>query len=105
MASTGTPNVAATAYQSLIASGLTTLQQSDVTVEFKFLTAKSDGTTPTDPYLGERGEVFSVTVTIPWEKVRWLNLGFLKPETVSYTVTWRSLVDDQFTVNDTLPTW
>lgn len=104
-ANTGTPNVAEVAYQSLIASGLTNLQKSDVTTTFQFTTATSGGITPTDPYLGERGEWFTVTVSIPWEKVRWVNLGILQPTTVSYTVTWRMLIDDKFTVNETLPSW
>jgi Flp pilus assembly protein TadG len=102
---TGTPNVKEAVYESLYASGLTTLQRSDVTVTLTFLAPRSDGVMPTDPYLGEKGQPFSVTVTIPWNKVRWLNLGIIQPTTVSYTVTWRMLIDERFTVNETLPTW
>jgi hypothetical protein len=46
-----------------------------------------------------------VSVSIPWEKVRWVNLGILQPETVSYSVSWRMLIDDKFTVNESLPSW
>jgi hypothetical protein len=37
--------------------------------------------------------------------VRWIEFGLLNPTTVSYTVDWRMLMDDPFTVNTTLPTW
>ena len=46
-----------------------------------------------------------VTVTIPWNRVRWSNLGLVNPTTVTYTVVWRMAIDDPFTVNDTLPTY
>ena len=101
--SSSSPNVTDTVYQYLLASGLTTLQKSDVTIQFQFLTPKLDGTTPTEPYLGEKGETFALTVTIPWNKVRWINLGVIQPTTVSFTVTWKMLVDDTFTINPNLP--
>jgi Flp pilus assembly protein TadG len=99
------PSVQNTVYASLLAAGYTNLQKSDVTVTFQFLAPKSDGTTPTEPYLGEKGQPFSVTVTIPWNKVRWVNLGVINPTQVSFTVTWRMLVDDAFTIDQNLPTW
>jgi hypothetical protein len=105
MASTGTPNVHDAVYEYLVAAGFSNLSSSDVTVNFSFLTPTSAGVYPTDPYLGEKGELFQVKVTIPWDKVKWVNLGILNPKTLSYTVTWQMLVDDPFTVDDTLPTW
>jgi len=104
-ASSGTPNVSDAVYQSLIASGLTGLQKSDITTTFRFI-PQAGGANPTDdPYLGVRGQAFTVTVSIPWQKVRWVNLGILQPTAVNYTVSWRMLIDDKFTVNETLPTW
>lgn len=105
MASTGSINVHDAIYQYLVAAGLTNLTSTDVAVTFTFLTPTSAGVYPTDPYLGEKGELFQVTVTIPWSKVQWVNLGIIKPTSLTYTVTWQMLVDDPFTVDDTLPTW
>ena len=48
---------------------------------------------------------FTITVTIPWDKVRWVNLGLIQPTDVTYTVKWQMLVDDKFTVNDVVPVW
>jgi Flp pilus assembly protein TadG len=107
--STGTPNVQQTAYESLLGAGLTQLQSSDVTVTFAFTspltTGPNAGTTPSQPYQGQKGESFTVNVSIPWSKVRWTSLGIVNPSTVQYTATWQMLVDDTFTVNDTLPSW
>jgi len=101
-ASTGYPNVKDTVYEYLISCGLKQLTKSDVTATFKFT---SGDTSLTDPYLGSKGQFFTVTVTIPWKKVRWVNQGLFNPTSVSYTVTWQMLRDDAFTVNTTLPTW
>jgi hypothetical protein len=47
-----------------------------------------------------------VTVRIKdWGKVRWVNLGLVSPTDVSFTVTWKMLTDDAFTVNQSLPGW
>jgi Flp pilus assembly protein TadG len=105
MVSSGSVNVTDTVYRYLIAAGFTNLQRTDVTVTFQFNAPRSDGTMPTEPYLGEKGEPFSVTVTIPWNRVRWVNLGLVNPTSVTFTVTWRMLVDAAFTIDDTLPTW
>jgi hypothetical protein len=99
------PNVHDAIFQYLYAAGLTNLSSSDVTVVLTFTTPKADGSYPTEPYQGEKGENFLITVTIPWSKVRWVNLGIINPPSVTYTVTWQMLVDDKFTVNDTVPTW
>jgi hypothetical protein len=102
MVSSGDPNVTDTVYRYLIASGLTNLQRSDVTVNFQFMAPGVNGT-PTEPYLGSKGQPFMVTVTIPWSQVRWVNLGVINPTTVTYVVYWQMLVDDVFTVDPTLP--
>jgi Flp pilus assembly protein TadG len=105
MTSSGTTNVADAVYDYLIAAGLTTLQKSDVTVTFQFLAPRSDGAPATEPYQGEKGQPFSVTVTVPWDRVRWVNLGVIRPTQVSFTVNWRMMMDDPFTINPKLPTW
>lgn len=102
---TGSPNVATTVYEYLLGAGLTQLQQGDVTVAFAFTTPSSSGNYPTQPYQGSKGETFTVSVSIPWSKVRWSNLGLINPTTVQYTVTWQMLVDDTFIVNAELPAW
>jgi len=101
----GSPSVTDAVYQSLVAAGYTNLQKSDITVTFKFLAPRSDGVTPTEPYQGEKGEPFSVTVSVPWNRVRWVNLGILNPTDVTFTVVWRSLIDAPFTIDDSLPGW
>lgn len=103
--SSGTPNLHDAVYQYLVAAGLTNLQPGDVTVDFAFTGPKGDGTIPTQPYQGEKNEPFKVTVAVPWDKVRWVNLGLVRPATVTFTVNWQMLVDEKFTVDDTLPTW
>ena len=105
MVSTGGSNIHDAIFQYLVAAGFNNLTSADVVVTFTFTSAKADGTFPTEPYQGEKGEKFNVTVSIPWSKVRWVNLGFINPTTLTYTVTWQMLVDDKFTVNDTLPVW
>lgn len=105
----GSPNVKDVVVDYLRASGLTNLTASDVTVTFTFTapktTAPDIGTIPTEPYLGEKGQPFTVFVSVPWQKVRWINLGVLSPTDVQFTVTWRMMIDEAFTVNTTLPTW
>ena len=78
----------------------------DVTVTFTFLSSPA-GAVPgaTEPYQGVKDQRFSVFVSIPFEKVRWTSLGLINPTTVSYTVEWRIMVDDPFTVNTTIPTY
>jgi Flp pilus assembly protein TadG len=108
--STGAPtqiqtnNVKDVVYQYLVAAGFATLDPDDVVVAFAFTAARSDGTLPTEPYLGEKNQPFTVTVTVPWHKVRWINAGLIRPTEVSFTVTWQMLTDDAFTVNQTIPT-
>ena len=97
----GSPNVKTTVVNYLKSCGLTNLTDADVTVTFKFAPA----TGKTEPYQGLKGQTFEVYVSIPWDKVRWVNLGLVNPTKVEFTATWRMLVDDKFTVNDALPNW
>lgn len=100
----GTPNVNRVIYQYLVLNGLPELQPSDVTTTFRFTTGTLAGNTSAEPYQGAKGDRFEVTVTIPFSKVRWVNLGFVNPTTVSFTVNWSMLVNDPFTINPNLPT-
>jgi hypothetical protein len=98
MAKGGSPNVQDTVYQYLIAAGFTNLQPSDVAVTFAF----TDSPNP-DPYMGIKNEPFTVAVSIPWSKVRWVNVGLINPSQVSFTVSWQMLIDDAFTINQSMP--
>lgn len=102
---TGTPNVQQTVYNYLLGAGLTQLNSSDVTVTFTFTSPTSSGTYPTEPYQGQKGETFTVYVSIPWSKVQWTNLGLINPANVQYTASWSMLVDNTFTINPSLPAW
>ena len=98
------PNVKAAVFQSLRGAGLTGLEWDDVSVSFAFLSSPPGAVTgATEPYQGVKDQRYSVTVTIPFAKVRWTELGLINPTTVSYTVEWRIMVDDPFTVNTTIP--
>jgi TadE-like protein len=117
-----TPSVTSVVTDYLQAAGLTKLAASDVTVTFTFTSSRTTaynpisgvdpsgtsfpvGSIPTDPCYGEKGETFTVYVSIPWTKVRWTTFGLLNPTSVNFTVSWRMLVDDQFQVNTNIPTW
>lgn len=102
MTSSGTPNVKDVVYQYLIAAGFANLQPSDVMVNFAFTDMN---TSLTDPYLGVKNQHFQVTVTIPWDKVRWINVGLIRPTAVTFTVTWQMLIDDPFIANTSMPSW
>lgn len=102
---TGTPNVADTVYQALVTGGLRGVARADVTIKFGF-----EGETPTNnpvrnPYQGIKNEKFRIIVSVPWDKVKWVNLGLVNPTVVEYTVDWQMLVDDPFTLNVDLPKW
>jgi Flp pilus assembly protein TadG len=104
-ATTGTPNVRRVIYQYLVLNGLPELAESDVTTSFKFLTGAQSGNTSADPWMGKKGDRFEVNVSIPFNKVRWVNLGIVNPSTVSFNVRWTMLVDDPFTIDPTLLNW
>lgn len=118
----GTGGVKEAVYDYLYAAGLTNLQPDDVTVTFAYTTGRTTayvplagvdpvgtsypaGSKPPDPCFGEKAQVFVFTVTVPWSKVRWINLGLVNPTTVTFNVTWQMLTDERFTVNEQLPTW
>lgn len=105
MMNSGSINVHKAIHQYLVGAGLNKLTYDDVAVTFTFITPKSDGTYPTEPYQGEKGQKFTISVSIPWDKVRWVNMGIVKPTEVKFIVTWEMLVDDKFNVNDVMPVW
>jgi Flp pilus assembly protein TadG len=98
--STGTPNIRDVVYQYLLATGLTGLTLSDIDVQFAFTSGSG-----TQPYEGIKNQPFTVTVKVKWDKVRWVDLGIIRPQWVTFTVNWRMLVDEPFSVNQTLPTF
>jgi Flp pilus assembly protein TadG len=116
-----TPSVKSVVYQHMYAAGLTNLEMADVTVTFAFTSGRTTdyvptasdppgtnypiGSMPPDPCYGDKGQSFTVSVSIPWDKVRWINMGLLRPTTVTYTATWQMLIDERFTLPDTLPSW
>ena len=116
-----TPSVQSVVYQYLYAAGLTNLTSSDVTVTFAFTSARGTdyvpivadpggtsypaGSMPPEPCYGEKGQTFTVFVSIPWAKVRWVSLGLIQPTAVTYQVSWQMLIDDRFSLTPTLPTW
>jgi Flp pilus assembly protein TadG len=101
----GTPNVKRIIYQYLVLNGCHQLDESDITTTFKFVTGAYAGSTTAHPYQGKKGDRYEVTVTIPFAKVRWVNLGIVNPNTVSFTVSWTMLVDEPFTIDPTLTNW
>jgi hypothetical protein len=117
----GSPSVREVVVGYLRASGLN-VTADDVTINFQFITPRTTpyypipgldppgtnygaGSLPPEPCYGEKGQVFTLTVSVPWNKVRWINLGVLRPNRIEFTVTWQMLTDDSFQVNTTLPTW
>jgi hypothetical protein len=106
---TGSPNVTDTVYQALVAGGLRGLDRTDVTTTCEFIAPivkpVSSDPDPVEPYQAHKNQRFRITVSVPFAKVRWVNLGIVNPTTVSYTVDWYILVDDPFTVNVTIPNW
>src|SRR5262245_6276318 len=63
--SSGTPNVDNAVKTYLTASGITNLN--GLSIGFTFL----DGVANREPYQGNKGERFQVTVTLPYQNVRW----------------------------------
>jgi hypothetical protein len=98
--SSGSPSVREAVIQNLKASGITNLDGLEVT--FQYLNGT---TTNTEPHQGTKNQRFVVTVSLPFENVRWTNLGLIKPTTVGASCTWQIMVDDPFVVNTTIPTW
>ena len=101
----GTPNVSRVIYQYLVLNGLDGIAPADVTTTFLFLSGTQAGNASAEPFQGAKGDRFQITVTIPFDKVRWINIGIVNPSTVSFTVNWTMLVDDPFTIDPALPSW
>ena len=125
----GSPSVKSAVMQYLVGAGLGRLTYADVDVTFNFLPRDASVdpplTTPlagaTEPFQGVQGQRFLVRVTISdldssnnlksagsrpmSEKILWTTLGFVKPQAVSYEVTWVILVDKPFTINTNIPSW
>jgi Flp pilus assembly protein TadG len=101
--STGYPNVQDTVREYLMAVGVVdSTTVNDVTVQFQFLTGDL---TRTDPYQGNKGDVFQVTVTLPAQDVNWTPVPITTVNTLVAQVTWVILVDSPFTINTTVPGW
>lgn len=100
------PNVKDTVFQALVTGGLPGLSKSDVTFTFQFLDGNGDlDSSVSEPFEAPKLQRFRIFVSIPFEKIRWVNLGLVNPETISYTVDWYMLVDDPFVVNPNMPQW
>lgn len=107
-----TPTIRKSVYASLLGAGLLgpgrRLQQSDVTISFAFLDQNIGRAHPyqewkTGAGFPQKGEKFEVIVTIPYAKVRWVNLNpysrDMSGDMVTSRTEWRILVDDPFTIN------
>ena len=100
--STGIPNVQDTIREYLANAGVVdATTKNDVTVTFAFL---SGDTTRTDPYQGNQGDTFQITVTLPAQDINWTPFS-MTGTNLTTSVTWAILVDSPFTVNTTVPGW
>jgi Flp pilus assembly protein TadG len=100
--STGIPNVQDTIREYLYNAGVVNATtKNDVTVQFQFLTGD---TTRTDPYQGNQGDRFQITVTLPVQDINWTPFD-MTGTNLTTTVVWAVLVDSPFTVNTTVPGW
>jgi Flp pilus assembly protein TadG len=100
-ANSGLPNVQDTVREYLVGAGVIQASQvNDVQVKFQFL---SGDLTRTDPYQGQQGDVFTVTVTVPIQDVNWT--PFYTSGNLVAQTTWTILVDTPFTVDTTVPGW
>jgi len=97
--STGTPNVTSTVTNYIRQAGIDT---TNLTVTFAYTTGN---TGLTEPYQAVKGQRFKVSLTLPFNNVRWTLLGLSNITTLADSVEWSSMIDDPFTVNTTLPTW
>src|SRR5262245_60642408 len=97
-ANTGSPNVEATVRNYPREAGINT---DGLQVRFSFV-----GTTRvSEPYQGVKGQAFRVEVKLPFNNVRWTLLGLTNITELGANVTWRSLVDDPFTLDTNIPSW
>jgi hypothetical protein len=110
------PNTTQTASNSLylkdiVITYLNTCGVNNVTnlnVEFSFLQPlayTTDDTTRTDPWQGQKGDIFRVKVTLPYDDFRWTKIAWFNVQSISEQVKWGMLADDPFTVNTAIPGW
>jgi len=108
---TGTPNVKETVFFALVTGGLPGLDRSYVfsKIQFQFLTPyvkkNSSDPDPTEPFNAQKGQPFRLSLSMDWNQVRWIDLGFLRERQIAYQVDWRVLVDEPFDVVTALPSW
>ncbi len=100
-ANTGLPNVQDTVREYMVANGvISSSKATDVQVTFQFLTGDL---TRANPYQGNQGDLFQVTVTMPAQDVNWTPIPL--SGNLSTSTVWAILVDTPFTVNTTVPGW
>jgi len=93
----GTPSVTSTVKDTIARAGL---PSTNVTVQFVALS----GSPITHPYEAVKGQIFKVTVTIPYADVNNINFNMFSPSSLTSSATMVSLIDDPFSINATLPT-
>jgi Flp pilus assembly protein TadG len=98
---TGSPNVKQAVLNYLREAGVP-VTAANLTVEFVYLTGD---TSKTQPYEGEKGQQFRITVRMPVSNLRWSALKLTNVTELSASVTWTCLADDPFTLDANLPTW
>lgn len=97
---TTSPNVTDTVRNHLYCCGITNLN--GLQVMFQFL----DGDTSlTEPYQGIKNQRFRLTVTLPYDNMRWTSLGLINPNTLGGECVWQMMSDDPFTLSTVLPGW
>jgi len=99
---TGNPNIDQTIRSYLAVSGIT--NQTGVTTSFAFLDS-SNNPIAGEPLSGTKNQKFRVTIAVPYNNVRWTNLGIVNPTTITVAVDWQMLVDDPFSLDTALPGW
>lgn len=103
---TGSPNVYDTVENTLRASGINVSTFDSSKVTFTFLDNSGNPvTSPSQPYQGTKGQRFRVSATLPYSAFRWTTLNLLNISQIQVTFDWASLIDDPFTVDETIPSW
>jgi hypothetical protein len=113
--STGLPNVQDTVREYLFAAGVVnSTTVTDVQVDFQFIDPFPSLTDPAytpyppsppyQPWMGVKGQRFTVTVTLPIQDINWTPFD-LTGYNLTSSVTWAIMVDDPFTVNTAVPGW
>jgi Flp pilus assembly protein TadG len=95
----GNPSVESTIANYLREAGIDT---TGMQVTFTYLTGNTGNT---EPYQATKGQRYRITVTLPFNNVRWTLLSLTNRTQLNATVEWQSLVDDPFTLDTTIPNW